>query len=130
MNLKKLNSEYNFNFDINYKDLINEDKQDSEFEKQFLKVFYLENYHDSISTVIEKIYNEVKENILFKQWLIKMNSNNNMLCPKDCNIDLMNFMLLFTFDCLQLTHNCLKSLYNNDKIDDKCLIEMNNYFNK
>lgn len=129
MNLCDLRNEYNFDLDIDYKsEIYNLENQNIRFNDQFLKLFYLEEYNSSLTLTVEKLFNKIKDNELFKNWINQIDSN--MDHPEDCGIQLMNFMLLFSFDTLQYTHNCLKSLEKNNTIDSPSINAMNNYFNK
>ena len=129
MNLSDMRNEYNFDLDVDYKsDIYNLENQNIRFYDQFLKLFYLEQYNSSLTLTVEKLFHQIKDNELFKNWINKIDSN--MDCPKDCGPQLMQFMLLFSFDTLQYTHNCLKSLEKNNTIDLSTINAMNNYFNK
>jgi hypothetical protein len=130
MNFDKLKDKYNFEMIIDYKNELDIVEQDIKYSRQFVNVFYLENYDSLITEVIEKIYLEVKDVDILIKWIENVDKSNNMLCPEDCNNHLMNFMLLFSFDNFQLLHNCLQSLYRYGVIDDENEKIINEYLNK
>ena len=61
-----------------------------------------------------------------KRWIDKVNQCNNMMKPDDCGMELMGFMMLFTFDHLQHIHECLQSLFKNGMITENNIKEMDN----
>tara|TARA_B100000035_G_scaffold294256_1_gene284376 strand:+ start:1908 stop:2294 length:387 start_codon:yes stop_codon:yes gene_type:complete len=128
MNLNKLKSKYDFDMIVDYKNETDTLYQDTKYTKQFVNVFYLEHYESLISEIIEKIYLEIKDNENFKKWMSNIDKSYSVVCPEDCSNELMKFMLLFSFDNFQTTHNYLKSLYNNEIIDNSNI--MNDNLNK
>ena len=107
-----MKDEYNFELVIDYLDSKVQEEQDVNYERQFPKVFYLEDYDSKISVIIEKLYGFVKTNTDIDMLIRHMNQTNSMMKPNDCDDDnLMGFMLLFCFDYLQLVHMCLRDIY-------------------
>lgn len=126
MDLQSLKNEYNFDLVIDYKNKAETYEQDEYFSEQFLHVFYLDKYHEKISDVIEKLFTCVKDDEHMKRWIDKVNQCNNMMKPDDCGMELMGFMMLFTFDHLQHIHECLQSLFKNGMITENNIKEMDN----
>jgi hypothetical protein len=126
MDLQSLKNEYNFDLVIDYKNKAETYEQDECFSEQFLHVFYLDKYHEKISDVIEKLFICVKDDEHMKRWIDKVNQCNNMMKPDDCGMELMGFMMLFTFDHLQHIHECLQSLFKNGMITENNIKEMDN----
>ena len=112
-----MKDEYNFELIIDYLNGMNGEEQDANYEKQFPKVFYLEDYDSKISQIVEKIYGFVKENNYIDMMIQHMNHINNMMKPNDCEDDnLMGFMMLFCFDYFQFVHQCLQDIYKYNEV--------------
>ena len=115
-----MKDEYNFELIIDYLDCKTEGEKDKHYEKQFPKVFYLEDYHSKISQIIEKLYGFVKENTYINMLIQHMNQQHNMVKPNDCeDNNLMSFMMLFCFDYFQFIHQCLQDIYKYNEIKEE-----------
>ena len=125
-----MKDEYNFELIIDYLNNKNELEQDVNYEKQFPKVFYLEDYDSKISQIVEKLYGFVKENT-YIDMLVQHMKQKHIIKPNDCeDHNLMGFMMLFCFDYFQFIHQCLQDIYKyneikedtSEKIKDKIIL--------
>ena len=120
--LLNMKDEYNFELIIDYLHCKKEEEKDNNYEKQFPKVFYLEDYDSKISQIIEKLYGFVKENTYINMLIQHMNQQHNIVKPNDCeDNNLLGFMMLFCFDYFQFIHQCLQDIYKYNKISDNCI---------
>ena len=107
-----------------------QEEQDVNYERQFPKVFYLEDYDSKISVIIEKLYGFVKTNTDIDMLIRHMNQTNSMMKPNDCDDDnLIGFMLLFCFDYFQLVHMCLRDIYKYNNITEESSEKIKNKLN-
>ena len=108
---------YNTSLNIDYKDEQYEDKH-CEFQKQFLKAFYIGSYDEKI--MIEKmdeIYNDISNDSNMKKLFDEIKKRNKIFPFELKNKDM--FSLLFSYDTFDLIHLFIKDYYENDYIDDK-----------
>jgi hypothetical protein len=125
-----MKDEYNFELIIDYLDSKVQEEQDVNYERQFPKVFYLEDYDSKISVIIEKLYGFVKTNTDIDMLIRHMNQTNSMMKPNDCDDDnLIGFMLLFCFDYFQLVHMCLRDIYKYNNITEESSEKIKNKLN-
>ena len=128
--LENMKDEYNFELVIDYLDKKTPEEQDEQFEEQFPKVFYLEDYDSKISAIIEKLYGFVKNNIYIDMLIRHMNQMHSMMKPNDCDDDnLMGFMMLFCFDYFQFVHMCLQDIYKYNNITEESSEKIKNKLN-
>lgn len=119
--LENMKDEYNFELVIDYLDKKTPEEQDEQFEEQFPKVFYLEDYDSKIPNIVEKIYGFVKTNKDIACFIKYTSSQHTMMKPSDCDDDnLMGFMMLFSFDYFQILHECLNSIYKYNEVTHLC----------
>lgn len=125
-----MKDEYNFELVIDYLNRKVQEEQDDNYERQFPKVFYLEDYDSKISAIIEKLYGFVKTNTYIDMLIRHMNQTNSMMKPNDCDDDnLMGFMLLFCFDYFQFVHMCLRDIYKYNNITEESSEKIKNKLN-
>jgi len=125
-----MKDEYNFELVIDYLNSKVQEEQDDNYERQFPKVFYLEDYDSKISAIIEKLYGFVKNNIYIDMLIRHMNQMHSMMKPNDCDDDnLMGFMMLFCFDYFQFVHMCLQDIYKYNNITEESSEKIKNKLN-
>ena len=101
---------YNYSHNVNYLDI----KNDTKYQSDFLSVWNLETYdNDIIMKKIENFYNNIKTVpfVLFMLDTIKCSKSDNLLIQllqRDNTDNFSLFILLFNYENFQLFHNCLK----------------------
>ena len=107
---------YNYSIKTTYLD-IDDKKQDTQYRKEFLDTFNLEQFdNESITTTTDYLFNKYKNNKQISS-LIQFHRNNNMYALSDN----MAFMLFFSFENFYYFHKALQLLNQNKIIDDKLI---------
>ena len=110
---------YNYSINTTYLTIAN-DKQDTQYRKEYLSVFNLENYDEDI------IMNCVND--LYQKYKINEQIKNLFAIGKETSVYALNddltFILFFSFESFHYFHNCLKELERNNVISDKTLNEI------
>ena len=117
---------YNTSLNIDYKHEKYKNENNIEYQKQFLKAFYIEKYDEKI--VIEKmdqIYDDICNDNNMKK-LFNEVKNRNKIFPFELK-DKDLFSLLFSYDTFDLLHLFIKDYYENDYVNDKTY---ENFINK
>ena len=110
---------YNYSINTTYLTL-DEDKQDTQYRKEYLSVFNLENYdEDVIMNTVDTLYKTYKDNDQIKKMLSTGRGN----CVYSLN-DEMTFILMFSFELFHYFHKCLKDLERNSLISDETFNEI------
>lgn len=116
---------YNYSINLNY---INssESQIDTTYRKEFLSVFDLKQYDDSIvSKTLNNIFQKYKEHPQFKQLLdLEINTIPIPMPPQT------KFTFLFSFHNFFYTHKCLQDLNNSNNISDENFINLKNIIQK
>ena len=108
---------YNTSLNIDYKDEKYKDKT-GEFQKQFLKAFYIESYDEKI--IIEKmdeIYNDISNDNNMKKLFNEIKKRNKIF-PFDLT-DKDMFSLLFSYDTFDLLHLFIQEFYEKEYVSDE-----------
>ena len=116
---------YNYSINTTYLTL-DDDKQDTQYRKEYLSVFNLEKYdEDVIMNTVDTLYKTYKDNEQIKK-LFSIGKEN---CIYSLN-DEMTFILMFSFESFYYFHKCLKELERNNVISDETFDEINKNLQK
>jgi len=117
---------YNTSLNIDYKDTKYKNENSVEYQKQFLKAFYLEKYDEKkVIKKIDEIYDDIcNDNNMIK--LLNEVKNRNKIFPFELKNKQL-FSLLFSYDTFDLIHLFIKDYYENDYVNDKTY---ENFINK
>ena len=121
--------EYNYLHTVTYTDSKflrdKQDKQDIQYKKDFLSVFYLDKYDEKkIEKVRSEVFIRYKDNNQLKDIF-----SNFKKYQKSFPFDLSNetiFCFLFSFDYFCYFHRCLGEFYSCEKISDATLDKLIN----
>lgn len=118
--------EYNYLHNVTYNNSsFLGDKQDIQYKKDFLSVFYLDNYEEKkIEKVRSEVFNKYKDNCQLKAIFSNFKENHKRF-PFDLSNETI-FCFLFSFDYFCYFHKCLGELYINKKI---CDVNLDNLIN-
>ena len=107
---------YNYSIKTTYLD-IEDNLQDTQYRKEYLTAFNLENYDEKkIMDIINELYNKYKDNNQIKD-LLKFGKQNNIYGFDDE----MTFILFFSFENFFYFHKALSQLNNNENIDSEII---------
>ena len=110
---------YNYSINTTYLTL-DDDKQDTQYRKEYLSVFNLEKYdEDVIMNTVDTLYKTYKDNEQIKK-LFSIGKEN---CIYSLN-DEMTFILMFSFESFHYFHKCLKELERNNVISGETFDEI------
>ena len=116
---------YNYSINTTYLTL-DDDKQDTQYRKEYLSVFNLEKYdEDVIMNTVDTLYKTYKDNEQIKK-LFSIGKEN---CIYSLN-DEMTFILMFSFESFHYFHKCLKEFERNNVISDETFDEINKNLQK
>ncbi len=116
---------YNYTYDVSYLH-IDGDAGDTAYRKAFLGANNASMWSDTlIKDNQDAIFQKFKDNEDFKKILIKGKQFGFQL-PFELDEKLV-LTMLFSFNCYESFHKCLKDLSNNNKISDENLNEMFNF---
>lgn len=118
--------EYNYLHKVTYDEpAFLGDKQDIQYKKDFLSVFYLDKYEEKkIEKSRTAVFNRYKHNVQLKSIFSNFKEN-----QKSIPFELSNetiFCFLFSFDYFCYFHRCLDELYIYEKISDDTLDKLIN----
>ena len=113
--------EYNYLHNVTYdKPNFLGDEEDIQYKKDFLDVFYLDNYEEKkIEKTSSEVFNRYKDNVQLQSIFSNFKEN-----QKSIPFELSNetiFCFLFSFDYFCYFHRCLGELYIYEKISDATL---------
>ena len=101
------------------------DQQDIQYKKDFLSVFYLDNYEEKkLEKSRSGVFNRYKDNLQIQSIFSNFKEN-----QKSIPFELSNetiFCFLFSFDYFFYFHRCLDELYIYEKISDETLDKLIN----
>ena len=98
---------YDRNFECTYH-IAENSKQDDEYRSNLLKIFQLTEFNDEeINQEIHKLFLQIKESEFMVECMRKAAS---IMLSED---ELIGVMVLFSFDFLHLTVNCIHNLLKN-----------------
>jgi len=90
------------------------------YRQELLNIFYLEEYDEiEINKSIHNLYDKIKECIELKECMLQL-SNNFMSVDETIGL-----IVMFSYDYLYLTHNCICELFVTGKIthDSMCKLK-------
>ena len=101
---------YNSNYTLTYHNCEDNDIGDTQYRKEFLKVFNLKEYDDKeLDKAMVILYNKVKDNTSFKNIFEAASKQKHLAwLIRD---DLSKLYVLFNFDLFHLFHNCLQDFF-------------------
>jgi len=110
---------YNYSINTTYL-TFDDDKQDTQYRKEYLSVFNLETYDENvIMNTVDDLYKKYKDSPQIQKLFIDGKKN----CVYSLN-DEMTFILMFSFESFHYFHNCLKDLERNNVISNKTFNEI------
>ena len=107
---------YNYSIKTTYLDIEN-DIQDTQYRKEYLSAFNLENYEEKkIMNIINELYQKYKDNEQINN-LLEFGKQNSIYSFNDE----MTFILFFAFETFYYFHKALCQLNNNENIDSEII---------
>ena len=107
---------YNYSIKTTYLD-IEDDIQDTQYRKEYLSAFDLENYEEEkIMKIINELYQKYKDNKQINQ-LLEFGKQNSIYSFNDET----TFILFFAFEKFYYFHKALCQLNNNEIIDSEII---------
>ena len=107
---------YNYSIKTTYMD-IEDDKQDTQYRKEYLSAFNIEQYEEKIiMEIISNLYEKYKNNEQIIN-LLNDEKNNNIY---GFNEEL-SFILFFSFEKFYYFHKALRQLNSNKNIDTEII---------
>ena len=117
MNIKEYNYLHNVTYD---KSNFLGDQHDIQYKKDFLSVFYLDNYEEKkIEKSRSEVFNRYKDNLQLQSIFSNFKENQKRF-PFELSNETI-FCFLFSFDYFCYFHRCLNELYIYKKINDETL---------
>ena len=109
---------YNTDYDLIYKNRIDDtsDEVDALYRHDLVEAFNLQDlfYTDELTNKTDQIYDTFKEHLQIKELLGEI--KNKTLFPIATHDNQSLFFYFFSFEYFYLFHECLKDLFNIDKI--------------
>ncbi len=114
---------YNYNYNVSYSH-IKGDMGDTTYRKHLLGACNIDNWSDDVIKIQDNIYNKFKDNEDLKK-ILKKGKEYGFQLPFELD-DQWVMSMLFSFNCYETFHKCLKDLDNNNEISDEIFNEMTN----
>ena len=106
---------YNYSIKLTYKDLESEEESDTQYRKELLAVFEMEEYTAGILEKQDDLFEKISHHYSDIISLIRNNDRLALirnLTDKDC------FMILFSWDYFNLNHNLISSILKEESMDE------------
>ena len=106
---------YNYSIKLTYKDLESEEASDTQYRKELLAVFDMEEYTEEILEKQDNLFEKINHHYSDIISLIRNNDRLALirnLTDKDC------FMILFSWDYFNLNHNLISSVLKEESMDE------------
>ena len=114
---------YNYNYKVYYKHILG-DVGDTTYRKQLLEACNLKEWSDKMVKIQDSIYIKFKDNEQFSS-ILKKSIEYGFKMPFTLD-EKFAMTFLFSFDYYENFHNCIKDLYNDNKISNDNFKEIMN----
>lgn len=105
---------YNYSIKLTYKDLESDEASDTQYRKELLAVFDMEEYTEEILEKQDNLFEKINHHYSDIISLIRNNDRLALirnLTDKDC------FMILFSWDYFNLNHNLISSILKEESVE-------------
>lgn len=105
---------YNYSIKLTYKDLESDEASDTQYRKELLAVFDMEEYTEEILEKQDNLFEKINHHYSDIISLIRNNDRLSLirnLTDKDC------FMILFSWDYFNLNHNLISSVLKEESVE-------------
>tara|TARA_B100000424_G_C22759740_1_gene409947 strand:- start:272 stop:673 length:402 start_codon:yes stop_codon:yes gene_type:complete len=111
---------YNSDYKLIYKAIEDNDKSETQYRCDFLKVFGLDVFDDDIVFKSQRIvFDKIKENKSFINIFKKVKKNKYYGWLTHDQEDYYSFVVLFNYDLFHLAHQCLKDYFSINDISEE-----------